>query len=538
MRIEKRYEIGVLLFILIIFILLVSIKLSNSHITTGLSTMSGQLGFGIASSEHYLTNNFQVANETTLNTGLNTTLILRANATGEAGFVNLTLSSSNPTSNSFVNKTALDKFATLETNINFTNATLSFNYSDGELGQLNESTLRIYHYNQSGDSWTLLPGGVDQSANFVYGLTTSFSPFGVFGDLKSDSGTNPGSSSSGSSGGGASGGGGGGGSAKLKKPGDFEIVPPIMAITLSKGKRVYGAAKITNTGGNDLVLALDFENLNEFDIDTEKILTLKAGETKEIKLGFSAKEGTPEDIYLGKILVKSEKRAEEINVIVNFRQQESLFDLKVRILPDYQNVKRGARVIAGLEMQNIGTRGRLIDVNLNTYITDFDRRVVLQSSKETVAVGAELALTREFKVPSDMKDGKYLFVAEMDYGNVTVKSYDLFEVEGELQGEKTEILSSNFQGELIISLLILVVGVIIGLFYLKLRGLDLKLSGLNTRKVEKRLVSELEVLEQLERLDQAYKEGVISTEHYSAAQNKLIKKLKMIKLSKDGKKSI
>lgn len=45
---------------------------------------------------------------------------------------------------------------------------------------MNESTLRIYHYD--GSSWSLVTSSVDEDNNVVYGNLSSFSQFGIFGE--------------------------------------------------------------------------------------------------------------------------------------------------------------------------------------------------------------------------------------------------------------------------------------------------------------------------------------------------------------------
>src|SRR3989344_3457777 len=117
-----------------------------------------------------------------IDTKLNITVSISANAT-MTGFINITSSVSNPASVGLSGKQALNKFIIANTNISFVNITLYVNYTDSEVADLNliESGLRLYHFNTATDEWDLLPGGVDTGANYVHGITASFSTFGIFG---------------------------------------------------------------------------------------------------------------------------------------------------------------------------------------------------------------------------------------------------------------------------------------------------------------------------------------------------------------------
>ncbi|UCG95691.1 MAG: DUF333 domain-containing protein [archaeon] len=46
---------------------------------------------------------------------------------------------------------------------------------------LEESSLRLFYYNETGGSWSEKPGGVNTSENYVWGNTTHFSFYGIFG---------------------------------------------------------------------------------------------------------------------------------------------------------------------------------------------------------------------------------------------------------------------------------------------------------------------------------------------------------------------
>jgi hypothetical protein len=72
--------------------------------------------------------------------------------------------------------------------------TIAYQYTDGEVSGLDESSLKLYHYH--GGAWAALDDcAVDQSANAISCTTSSFSVFGLFGSSLPSSGTSSGSGS-------------------------------------------------------------------------------------------------------------------------------------------------------------------------------------------------------------------------------------------------------------------------------------------------------------------------------------------------------
>lgn len=98
---------------------------------------------------------------------------------------------------------------------------LTIYYSDSDLpSNIDESTLRIYHFNESSNQWEQeSDSGVDTSANKVWANITHFSIFSAGASEKS-SGTSPG------------GGGGGGGGGSVTASTDPIIVVPQYSVTL------------------------------------------------------------------------------------------------------------------------------------------------------------------------------------------------------------------------------------------------------------------------------------------------------------------
>jgi len=101
-------------------------------------------------------------------------------------------------------------------------------YEDSDLpANFDESTLRMYFYNESSQGWELVSGsGVDTTNNYVYGNVSHFSEYGLFGDVvvTDDGGDDDG---------------GGGGSSGDNEIGLYTIGSSSEEITIEEGNFVY-----------------------------------------------------------------------------------------------------------------------------------------------------------------------------------------------------------------------------------------------------------------------------------------------------------
>ena len=86
-------------------------------------------------------------------------------------------------------------------NILFNSAILKINYTDGELGNINESSLKFYYYNESSGIWEEKEFTLNKDGNYIESNLSHFSVYGIFGDKLNQGGSNDDGTSGGSSGG-------------------------------------------------------------------------------------------------------------------------------------------------------------------------------------------------------------------------------------------------------------------------------------------------------------------------------------------------
>ncbi len=143
-----------------------------------------------------------LSNQTFLNTTLNTTLQIKTLEEITNATLGMALYSQNPAGES--NLAALGRYLEIAsagiTGMDW--AVIRIYYAENEVNQsgANESSLRLYYYNESSGNWTRKEGGANGSENYVWGNTSHFSIYGVFESTSSTTTTTTTTSGGGSGG--------------------------------------------------------------------------------------------------------------------------------------------------------------------------------------------------------------------------------------------------------------------------------------------------------------------------------------------------
>ncbi len=255
-------------------------------------------------------------------------------------------------------------------------------------------------------------------ANNSQGISFSRVDFGVLSQS-----TQP--PSSGSSGGAGGGGGSGGSSSGVTA---FDLEKNLLQTSLTQGESKTEIIKIKNVGTSKITVLIETLNLDNFVLIEDKNLTLNVGETKELEARFFALSTFPPGIYFGKIIFTSGSFKESVVSVIDVKQKNALFDVNLEVLPNYKTTSPGKKISTLIDMTNIAFRGTAVDVDLFLKITDLDKKIVYESSKETIAVRDNLSITRQLQLPKDLASGTYFVLGEILYNNVSASSYDTIDV--------------------------------------------------------------------------------------------------------------
>ena len=226
---------------------------------------------------------------------------------------------------------------------------------------------------------------------------------------------------------GISSGGGGGGGAPISNI-NFQVEPEFLTATIFKEEGKSFDIKIKNVGVIDIKISSDTSNLTDMAILNEDNFTLRIGEEKTIRLYLYALSTAKPGVYFGKVIFRSGIVEKKVNVVLEVKERKALFDIKVIVPTEFKSVNAGQDINVLVDMLNVGLYGTSVDVEFFLYITDFDKFIIYETSKEVVAVKTNLSVERKLHVPLGTPSGSYLVLGEAKYGNITVSTYDTFNV--------------------------------------------------------------------------------------------------------------
>ena len=215
---------------------------------------------------------------------------------------------------------------------------------------------------------------------------------------------------------------------------------------------------VENTG--DINASVEISHNLRGMIEVISSLELGADESRTVVVNIVVDQNTTPDIYVGKIVVKTDDMEKEILVSVEVETPESLFDVLLSIDPEDNYILQGEKLNADISLTRLtGVEG---DVTLNYVIKDENDNVVVESS-ETMSVADAESFLKEFEIPSDLEDGKYVLYTQVEYEGKVASASQWFNV-GEEDWLRANLIWILLGGVL------LVVGVVGGVVFLKKRG--------------------------------------------------------------------
>jgi len=212
---------------------------------------------------------------------------------------------------------------------------------------------------------------------------------------------------------------------KAKKIRNFTLDPEYFLISLKQDSIETRILKITNIGSFNLSFNLLIEGLEEFVVLSDDEFVIPFGETKEITIDFTAGRDTFPDQYFGKLIVESSS-TQEVPIVIEVNALEVEFDVDVKIPEKYKRVKPGRIVKADITIQNLKD---IVPADMIFYIAlkDFYGNIY-DSSEEVLWFDSSLSLERDLVVPSNAREGEYMFYARASTKESCAIDSDVFEV--------------------------------------------------------------------------------------------------------------
>lgn len=216
---------------------------------------------------------------------------------------------------------------------------------------------------------------------------------------------------------------GGGGGATTT---GFSLSKNEIKVSLTPGEITTEAITITNIGNKKI--RIDIENLREeFLILKENSFELNPGESKNLSVDIIAREDTVPNLYLGKLIIKSESQKKEILVAVEVESKGLLLDVRAEILDIYKRVSPGGEVLAEIRLFNLGGTDDKKDVLIEYIIKDYDNNSIATET-ESLAVQTQATFIKRISIPENAPLGLYVLYVRAIYDEKVASSSDNFEV--------------------------------------------------------------------------------------------------------------
>ena len=264
------------------------------------------------------------------------------------------------------------------------------------------------------------------------------------------------------------GGGGGGGTLKKAEKVDFELNPKEIKVTLSKGEMKTVGLKVTNTGDSNLTLLIDKGILGDFFTTNDMQFSLVPGEARTLFFDFRVSERLAQGVYLGEMGISGGGITKRLPVMMEVKPEVKILDIDVTIPSDSKVVHVGQTVTVNMAISSQGTSSP-VEVTLR-YDTRDIYGGIFNPQEEKLIIENNAFITRELKLPTDMKEGKYIVYANLSYDGYAVSGGYFFDV---LQPIK--IAYAKRMNYLILLIILVLIAILAYLIYKLYKGKKYKL---------------------------------------------------------------
>jgi uncharacterized membrane protein len=218
-----------------------------------------------------------------------------------------------------------------------------------------------------------------------------------------------------------SGSGGGGKETTTTPLKEFFLSENHIHIKIKQGQVKTETFMIENTGEQKLDFTIETSTLKDFLRIKETSFELNPKELKIISMDIITKEDILPDLYIGKIIIKTDGIEKEILTVIEVESKKALFDVKVNIPDEFLYIKPGEEGYAKINIFNVG-KTKMVDVIVDYIIKDEEGNNII-SEQEVIAVETRTSFLKKFRIPENVKSGKYVFYVKVTYnGEVTSSS--------------------------------------------------------------------------------------------------------------------
>jgi len=206
-----------------------------------------------------------------------------------------------------------------------------------------------------------------------------------------------------------------------KNNGDhFEVDNILLKFSIKENSELIKKINIKNLNTQE-PFQINIENIDFISVDKNNFY-IEKGETEEISLLINSNSIEPE-VYIGRIKIISEEE-KTIPIIIEVESRNNVFDNRLNMF--YTDVSPEETLNYEVKIFDLYGGGKK-EIKLITYIRDFSGKNFF-SSEDDFVVDNQISLSKNIKIPKELKYGDYVLINEVKYEESLVSSTNLFSV--------------------------------------------------------------------------------------------------------------
>jgi len=192
---------------------------------------------------------------------------------------------------------------------------------------------------------------------------------------------------------------------------DFSSNTILIKQNIPVGGESISNVKIMNNQ-NAQNFKISFPNVENLIFVEEDSFELNKGESRNIEV--HVREGFEQGIYVGQMVIDSEKTSKRIPIIIGVESVNRVFAITQNILPKYETVYPGGKFGVSLKIFNL-ENSDVDDVTMVYSIKTLEGEEILSDS-EVLIVQTSLEKTKIIDIPKTLPEGDYVFITTISDG--------------------------------------------------------------------------------------------------------------------------
>ncbi|HLD33993.1 MAG TPA: hypothetical protein VJB66_04660, partial [Candidatus Nanoarchaeia archaeon] len=206
----------------------------------------------------------------------------------------------------------------------------------------------------------------------------------------------------------------------------FSVSPSYITASLNEDQQHTATLGIHNSDVNAHAFRLSVDGLKDIIELSETSVVIEPGGEAIIGVIISTPPKTSK-VLTGKIIIQSDGIQKSVPVIVSIKSRDALFDISIDA--EDSVITAGSVFGASINLQNIGLRGVPTDVAAEVFLADANKKIIASLWKETLAVSTFTTLHKDLFIPSTVKEGTYLLIAQATYNNIPIESFEVLAIQ-------------------------------------------------------------------------------------------------------------